>query len=85
VRLKVLAVRGNRVQLGIEAPRDVAVHRAEHFAGGRIAPDGRPGERTEPVPVPAQTAVTRRPSPSGAMTAAAPVHPPARRSGSLRR
>ncbi len=53
VRLKVLAVRGNRVQLGIAAPRDIAVHRVEHFAGGLVAPDGRPGDRTEPVRVPA--------------------------------
>lgn len=32
VRVRVLSIRGNRVQLGIEAPEDVRVHRSERFA-----------------------------------------------------
>ena len=51
VRLKVLAVRGNRVQLGIAAPRAIAVHRAEHFAAELIAPGGGPGDDADAVPL----------------------------------
>jgi len=29
VRVRVLSIRGNQVRIGIEAPREVAVHRAE--------------------------------------------------------
>lgn len=31
VSLTILAVRGNQVRIGIDAPRDVAVHREEIF------------------------------------------------------
>jgi carbon storage regulator len=31
VRLKVIAVRGQRVQLGIDAPREISIHRAEQL------------------------------------------------------
>ncbi len=35
ITIKVLGVRGNQVKLGIDAPKDVAVHREEIF--NRIA------------------------------------------------
>jgi carbon storage regulator CsrA len=53
VRLKVLAVRGNRVQLGIAAPRDVAVHRAEHVTKHPAAVDDTPAVKPHAVRVPA--------------------------------
>lgn len=31
VKVTVLAIRGNSVRIGVEAPRDVAVHREEIF------------------------------------------------------
>ena len=38
VCIKVLGVKGNQVRIGIDAPKDVAVHREEIFA--RIQDDG---------------------------------------------
>ncbi len=32
VQVRVLSIRGSRVQLGIEAPQDIRIHRAELFA-----------------------------------------------------
>lgn len=31
IKITILGVRGNQVQLGIEAPRDIAVHREEVY------------------------------------------------------
>jgi len=31
IKLTILGIRGNQVQIGIEAPRDIAVHREEVF------------------------------------------------------
>ena len=53
VRLKVLAVRGNRVQLGIAAPRSIPVHRAEHLADNSDLTGRRPAGDVESVRVPA--------------------------------
>jgi carbon storage regulator len=41
VKIKILSVRGYQVRLGIEAPRDVEVHREEIFL--RIARDKESG------------------------------------------
>ena len=38
VTIKVLGVKGNQVRIGIDAPKDVAVHREEIF--DRIQDDG---------------------------------------------
>ena len=38
VSIKVLGVKGNQVRIGIDAPKDVAVHREEIF--DRIQDDG---------------------------------------------
>lgn len=43
VTVTVIDVRGDRVRLGIEAPRDVAVHRHEVFAAIQREQEG--GER----------------------------------------
>jgi carbon storage regulator len=53
IRLRILSVRGNRVQLGIDAPLEVPVHRAENFAHIEAAPAGRTGIEPEPVGIPA--------------------------------
>ena len=53
IRLRVLSVRGNRVQLGIDAPLDVEVHRAENFAHVEAAPAGRPRIESETIGIPA--------------------------------
>jgi carbon storage regulator len=49
IELKVLKIRGNQVHLGIEAPRDAAVHRREvwmriHGAPQRAEPHSQPVE-----------------------------------------
>jgi carbon storage regulator len=43
VTVTVLGVKGNQIRLGIDAPRDVAVHREEIFA--RIKQELEPSER----------------------------------------
>lgn len=35
IELEVLEVRGNRIKLGINAPADISIHRAETFASLR--------------------------------------------------
>ncbi len=41
VAVTILEVRGDRVRLGIKAPREVAVHRDEVYDAIRCAGDGR--------------------------------------------
>ncbi len=54
--LTVLRVHGERVRLGIEAPRDISVDRQEvrrrkAVEGERPSPAGRPSNRRQHVPV----------------------------------
>lgn len=53
IRLRILSVRGNRVQLGIDAPLEVPVHRAEHFARFEDGAAGGPCSEPAPLGVPA--------------------------------
>jgi carbon storage regulator len=58
VRVVVLDVRGDTVRLGIEAPRNVQVHRAEVYAEAQAANanatgSGSPGAGAGPTPPPA--------------------------------
>lgn len=53
VRLTVLGVRGTQVRIGINAPKDVPVHREEiyyrikHEQGGEVPPGGNDFSQTE--------------------------------------
>jgi carbon storage regulator len=54
VTVTVLGVKGNQVRIGVNAPRDVAVHREEIFE--RIKREEQDGKGTATVrPVPART------------------------------
>jgi carbon storage regulator len=46
VTVTVLGVKGNQVRIGVDAPRDVAVHREEIF--DRIRREGDDGDDTPP-------------------------------------
>lgn len=56
IQVVVLDVQGNQVRLGIEAPREVAVHRAEVAA--RIAAEHSPVVRAVRMPWTAPMSVT---------------------------
>ena len=43
VTITVLSINGNQVRIGVDAPRDVEVHREEVY--GRIKLGGKPHER----------------------------------------
>jgi carbon storage regulator len=47
VTVTVLGVKGNQVRIGVDAPRDVAVHREEIF--DRIRQEGDDGDETPPT------------------------------------
>lgn len=47
VSVLVVEVRGDRVRLGIEAPKDVAVHRKEVYDVIRESHSGKPKNRAE--------------------------------------
>lgn len=44
ITVTVLGVKGNQVRLGVNAPRNVAVHREEIFARIKNENEGEPGE-----------------------------------------
>jgi carbon storage regulator len=46
VQVTVLGVKGNQVRLGVNAPKDVSVHRLEIY--DRIRKEQEPGGTTEP-------------------------------------
>ena len=46
VTVTVLGVKGNQVRIGVNAPRDVAVHREEIYQ--RIQGEGAPEDRGQP-------------------------------------
>jgi carbon storage regulator len=48
VTVTVLGIKGNQVRIGVNAPRDVAVHREEIFE--RIKREEQDGESAHPVP-----------------------------------
>jgi carbon storage regulator CsrA len=43
ITVKVIAIRGGQVKLGIDAPRGIRVSRVEHAGRTMIAPGGIPG------------------------------------------
>lgn len=45
VTVKVQSVKGNQVRIGIQAPKDVAVHREEIFLQIRDSPEGHKVKR----------------------------------------
>ena len=52
VTVTVLGVKGNQVRVGVNAPRDVAVHREEIFErikSGRAAGDGATADNESPA------------------------------------
>ncbi len=49
VTVTVLAVKGNQVRIGINAPKDVAVHREEIFERIKREQQGEPQPETEPA------------------------------------
>ena len=48
IRLKVISVRGNRVRLGVQAPREIEISRAE-LDGLHAEPVLRPGDGERPI------------------------------------
>lgn len=48
VSVTVLGVKGNQVRIGINAPKDVAVHREEIFQRIKREQGGAPGDGTPP-------------------------------------
>ena len=50
IEVLVIAVQGNQVRLGFEAPRDVAIHREEIHQDSHLSGKGRSGQRGPPGP-----------------------------------
>ena len=93
VTVRVLEIRGDVVRVGVDAPRDVQVHREEVFHAVRAAnleaasaaapsPAVLAGLRRRPVPAPSQPAADETARETAQETAGAPageVSPPAAR------
>jgi len=71
VTVTVLGVKGNQVRIGVNAPRDVAVHREEIYE--RINGRSRKASRASPVPA---TATARSPDARAGGGALARLTPP---------
>jgi carbon storage regulator len=67
ITLRVIEVRGNQVRVGVEAPRNVSVHREEVYS--LIQEQNRMAANSSPATADALTTIWRdRPAPSAAKT-----------------
>jgi carbon storage regulator len=84
VRIVIVGVERDQVKVGIEAPRDIPVHRSEVYEeiqrSNRLAAEAPPQVQPGPGPAAAPTPLTLRPRPKATVKGlAAKVPPPERR------